>query len=166
MKEYYSLLEKLLLSGLIIFCSILPSMAKSFSFGNLQFITIDETSVSVSKCATISGALEIPAQVTCNGNIYSVTSIRERAFYNCLDMTSVTIPNSVTSIGNYAFFWLLWSDRSDYSQLSNEYRRKRLLWMHGSTISYHSKFCDEHRRVGFRCLYLETSKQPQTMKNT
>ena len=33
----------------------------------------------------------------------SVTSIREDAFYNCSGLTAVTIPNSVTSIGDYAF---------------------------------------------------------------
>ena len=32
----------------------------------------------------------------------SVTSISERAFYNCTGLTSITIPDSVTSIGKYA----------------------------------------------------------------
>ena len=34
----------------------------------------------------------------------SVTNIGNYAFYNCRGLSSVTIPNSVTSIGNYAFY--------------------------------------------------------------
>ena len=34
----------------------------------------------------------------------SVTSIGEKAFRDCSGLTSITIPNSVTSIGDYAFF--------------------------------------------------------------
>ena len=45
--------------------------------------------------------LVIPV-ISPSGN--NVTSIGEKAFYNCDNITSVVIPDSVTTIGNYAFY--------------------------------------------------------------
>ena len=50
-----------------------------------------------------SGEIIIPSSVTYNSVSYSVTSIGEKAFFNCTGLTSVTIGNSVTSIGDVAF---------------------------------------------------------------
>ena len=49
------------------------------------------------------GSVNIPASFTYNSKTYSVTSIGVDAFYNCSDLTSVTISKGVTSIGVYAF---------------------------------------------------------------
>ncbi len=49
------------------------------------------------------GDLVIPAQVLYKGKTYNVTSIGKKAFYNCYRLTSITIPNTVTSIGEKAF---------------------------------------------------------------
>lgn len=50
-----------------------------------------------------TGNLEIPATVTYGGNTYTVTAINQYAFSNCIGLTSVTIPDSVTIIEIGAF---------------------------------------------------------------
>ena len=62
------------------------------------------SSVSVtSGSSSYTGDVTIPQSVNYGGKTYSVTSIGDRAFYNCDNLTSVDILNSVTSIGSEAF---------------------------------------------------------------
>ena len=48
-----------------------------------------------------TGSVVIPEKVTYESVEYSVTSIGSGAFGGCSGLTSITIPNSVTTIGEY-----------------------------------------------------------------
>ena len=50
------------------------------------------------------GELVIPAEVEHDGVTYTVVAIGDRAFSGCNEITSITIPSTVTEIGAYAFY--------------------------------------------------------------
>ena len=89
------------LSILLLCLCLLPSKAQAASVNDLTFeLNSDGESYYVYDCKTsASGKLVIPS--TYNGK--PVASIYDFAFSNCTSLTSVTIPDSVTSIGWYAF---------------------------------------------------------------
>lgn len=68
---------------------------------SLEYILLGDDTYEVSGIGTVTDTnLAIPEMY--NGK--AVTSIGERAFYNCSNLTSITVPDSVTSIG-YMAFW-------------------------------------------------------------
>ena len=50
-----------------------------------------------------TGEVVIPETINVNGTQYQVTSLGVLCFYECAYLTSVTIPNTVTSLGDYCF---------------------------------------------------------------
>ena len=48
-------------------------------------------------------AVNIPATVTYDGVTYNVTAVGQDAFMDCLNITSVTLPDGITDIARFAF---------------------------------------------------------------
>lgn len=94
----YSLLLLLLLIPYYAFAA-----EDASAYPNLKFTPIDDATCSVGKANEDIKEAIIPSEVTISGKNYIVTKIRDNAFSWCSSLTSVEIPNSVTSIGFSAF---------------------------------------------------------------
>ena len=83
-------------------------LADPVKIGDLYYNLNDEThTAEFTKISGVkySGSITIPATVTSEASVtYDVTSIAENACYSCPDLTSVTIPNSIVYVGDWAFY--------------------------------------------------------------
>lgn len=90
------------------FTNIVESGGYGFQFekDNISYRIGENNTVAVTqKKNKYSGDVVIPSQVTYQETVYTVTGIEDNAFANkCTDMTSITIPATVTSIGEAAFY--------------------------------------------------------------
>ena len=103
---------KHLFTALLLLCAT-AATAYDFYVGGIHYNITSSTDKTVavtygyadySNANYCRGNVVIPESVTYNGITYRVTSIGSSAFIHCSYTTSVTIPNSVTSIGEKAFF--------------------------------------------------------------
>ncbi len=93
---------------LLLLLMLLPMMASSqTAISGIYYYLYDggdaSTACVTSNPSKYSGDVVIPKSVTYNDVTYSVVGIEYQAFFECTELTSVTIPDGVTSIGEYAF---------------------------------------------------------------
>lgn len=113
-----NLVNQLLQLLLLMLVTVMPQIASAYDFkaGDLCYnINSDGSTVTVTG-ENASGGYEnlsedvvIPKNVSYNGVTYTVTAIGEDAFvgseYGTSTLTSISIPSTVTSIGDYAFMY-------------------------------------------------------------
>ena len=104
MKNYlHNSLRALFLSLAVLLA--MPVLAEQVRIDGINYELVAKAKQATVIKGYSSGEVVIPESVEHEGTTYSVTSIGEKAFYDCDDLTSVTIGNSVTSIGRDAFLY-------------------------------------------------------------
>ena len=128
---------------LLLFCLLLTSlgsMAYDAEIDGIYYnLNFNDDEAEVVK-GNYSGDIIIPESVTYSGNTYPVTSIGYGAFEGCSGLTSITIPNSVTKIGDYALQMYIVMRRmsqiqKDIRHLTNQFFPR----LHSTCQQLHSK---------------------------
>lgn len=92
----------------LIFLSV-SAMGQSFVSNGIVYGITSEQTVEVLPYYNLlnnpySGAVTIPQTVENNGTTYNVTALAESAFEGCENVTGMTLPATIRSIGPYCFY--------------------------------------------------------------
>ncbi len=97
MKKVFSLFLSVLMLTSVVAAVDLSAYAETS--GDFYYSVLEDGTASITQYTGSATELAIPSSI----DGYTVTRIYENAFYNCTSLTSVTIPDSVISIGGWAF---------------------------------------------------------------
>ena len=90
----------------LIFLTILPVLSHAFTVDGISYSitsTDDNTVKVVANASGYSGSVTIPSEVTYNDVTYTVTAIGSAAFYEDVELTSVSLPSTIKTIEHAAF---------------------------------------------------------------
>ena len=101
----------LIKSFAVLMAACLPAVASAqyFEVGGIVYGITSEQTVEVQPYYNLlnnpySGAVTIPQTVEHGGYTYTVTALAESAFEDCGNVSSLTLPATIRSIGSYCFY--------------------------------------------------------------
>ena len=97
-------MKKIALLFCTLICANILIAQPDFTIGNITYRVTSRNTVKVHDYNDSDSVSVIPSTVTYQGETYTVSSIGFYAFDSCTNLTSVIIPNSVTSIEPSAFY--------------------------------------------------------------
>lgn len=95
-------MNRYLIAMLLLFTFQMSTKASVY-VGGLEYSLDAENGEAMLVSGTAYGHLEIPESIDYGGKTYIVSSIGNSALKTCLEMTSVSIPNTIRRIGMWAF---------------------------------------------------------------
>ena len=92
---------------LLLFCLFAGVKVGAVEINGVYYILSSDNQATITHddkySSSYSGFVTIPMTITYNGRTYRVTCIGDKAFYECKDLASVSIPTSVRAIAGQAF---------------------------------------------------------------
>ncbi len=94
-------MRNFLLTMCLCLCGIVAN-AQEVNVDGVQYFLF-ENEAEVISGGDYRGDITIPATITYEGETYEVVQIRNIAFLNCTELTSITLPSSINAVGAWAF---------------------------------------------------------------